>query len=80
MLQCVQLGGNYFVVCLVSLGSAHTSGLSCLSGILGDKENLYLEAELGTPVYYSAAHFEEMKGYLSEEQKNAGASSQHSAT
>jgi hypothetical protein len=47
--------------------------------MLGSKESLYLAAELGTPMYYSATHFEEMKGYLSEEQKNAGASSQHSA-
>jgi hypothetical protein len=36
--------------------------------MLGSKESIYLTAELGTPVYYLDAHFEEMKGYLSEEQ------------
>jgi hypothetical protein len=32
--------------------------------MIGSKESLYLAAELGTPVYYSAAHFEELKRYL----------------
>jgi hypothetical protein len=72
---CISLGADispstqalnflFELVSLVKLGSAHSSGLSCLSGMIGRKESLYLAAELGTPVYYSAAHFEELKIYL----------------